>query len=337
MEHELPYNDYYEYYAPDYELDVKPSNMDNANSRDYLEKIQIQVIENLKSTTTHAPSVQMTEVPRDSIGINDDDDAALDDLDEDNNPDQRKTKRQWDKYVEREDELSASEDEEEGERNGVRRQPGREKRRRALLDYRNPSAMADDDEAVDDTASLSQAQNGIGENAKDAGSADDEDEDMEQSATDVGDDSEAEDGVPANGAEEEDEDGDLEMGDDEPQNTTANDPDTSNSTLGTVQAQPSQPPALPGVTATERQEATPPDSPVRELAAPVAAGTQVATDGGVVGEAMDGDVAAVSGMGNDAMDEGDTIDAEEEKEEGRRERESEDVKGEERAERSETA
>ncbi|KAL8635727.1 MAG: hypothetical protein Q9226_009324 [Calogaya cf. arnoldii] len=55
MKNELPFNDYYEYYAPDYELDVKPSNMDNANSREYLDKIQIQVIENLRSTTTHAP------------------------------------------------------------------------------------------------------------------------------------------------------------------------------------------------------------------------------------------------------------------------------------------
>ena len=56
--------------------------MDNANSREYLEKIRIQVIENLKRTT-FAPSVQMQDVPRDSLAMNDEDEAAMDDLDED--------------------------------------------------------------------------------------------------------------------------------------------------------------------------------------------------------------------------------------------------------------
>ena len=30
---ELPYNGYYEYYAPTYELDVRSANMTNANSK----------------------------------------------------------------------------------------------------------------------------------------------------------------------------------------------------------------------------------------------------------------------------------------------------------------
>ncbi|KAJ9612946.1 histone deacetylase [Cladophialophora chaetospira] len=107
----LPYNDYYEYYAPDYELDVRPSNMDNANSREYLDKILTQVLENMKRTA-HAPSVQMTDVPRDSLGMNDDDEAALDDLDEDEHPDSRKTQRRADKYVQKNGELSDSDDEE---------------------------------------------------------------------------------------------------------------------------------------------------------------------------------------------------------------------------------
>merc|ERR1711939_299144 len=75
----LPYNDYYEYYAPDYELDVRPSNMDNANSKEYLEKILTQVLENLKRTA-HAPSVQMTDVPRESLGMKDE--MNVDELDE---------------------------------------------------------------------------------------------------------------------------------------------------------------------------------------------------------------------------------------------------------------
>lgn len=35
---ELPYNDYIEYYGPDYRLHTEPSNMENQNSREYLDK-----------------------------------------------------------------------------------------------------------------------------------------------------------------------------------------------------------------------------------------------------------------------------------------------------------
>lgn len=115
--------------------------MDNANSQDYLDKIKAQVIENLKRTT-FAPSVQMMDVPRDA---DDADDHLLDDLDEDEHKDQRYTKRRWDKYVEKEGELSESEDEDENERNGVRRQPGIRKRRN-MMDYQNANAVMDDED-----------------------------------------------------------------------------------------------------------------------------------------------------------------------------------------------
>jgi histone deacetylase 1/2 len=36
----MPYNDYYEYFGPDYRLDVKASNMENMNTPEYLEKIK---------------------------------------------------------------------------------------------------------------------------------------------------------------------------------------------------------------------------------------------------------------------------------------------------------
>ena len=119
--------------------------MDNANSPEYLEKIKNQVIENLRRTV-HAPSVQMTEVPRDPEGMDDEADAILDDLDEDERKDQRYTKRRWDKYVEKEGELSESEDEEENGRNGVHRQQHMRKRRNILTDV-NPHAVStmDDD------------------------------------------------------------------------------------------------------------------------------------------------------------------------------------------------
>ncbi|KAI9802505.1 MAG: hypothetical protein M1825_002890 [Sarcosagium campestre] len=140
---ELPYNDYYEYFGPDYELDVRPSNMDNANSREYLEKIKMQVIENLKRTA-FAPSVQMTDVPRDPEGMNDEADAELDDEDEETHADSRYSRRQWDKRTEKNGELTDSEDEDEARNAGVRRQ-GRPPKRRNLIDYHNPRAPTDID------------------------------------------------------------------------------------------------------------------------------------------------------------------------------------------------
>lgn len=145
MSANLPYNDYYEYYGPDYELDVRPSNMDNANSREYLDKILTQVLENMKRTI-HAPSVQMQDVPRESLGMNDDEEAALDDLDADMNGDKRSTQRRSDKFVEKNGELSDSED--EGmDGDGGERMP-REKRRNRL-NYRNIMDVGGNDSGVD--------------------------------------------------------------------------------------------------------------------------------------------------------------------------------------------
>lgn len=146
MRTDLPFTDYYEYYAPDFELDVKPSNMDNANSPEYLEKIKQTVLENLRRTQA-VPSVQMQEVPRGDVGMDetlDEEEARLDDEDADDeaNKDRRYTQRLWDKKTEREDELSESEDEEMAEANGVKAQPGRRKRR-GIMDYPNPHAPAD--------------------------------------------------------------------------------------------------------------------------------------------------------------------------------------------------
>jgi histone deacetylase 1/2 len=129
-----------QYYGPDYELDVRASNMENANSKDYLEKIKMQVIENLKKTA-HAPSVQMTDVPRTTmLGGTDEDEAELDDLDEDENMDVRMTQRRRDKRVARDDEFEDSDDEEERP-NGMRPQNGPNKRRN-IMDY--STAVASD-------------------------------------------------------------------------------------------------------------------------------------------------------------------------------------------------
>ncbi|KAF9624949.1 hypothetical protein IFM89_016197 [Coptis chinensis] len=75
-ENKLPYNEYYEYFGPDYTLHVPPSNMENQNSPQDLEKMRIE----------HAPSVQFqarppnTEVPEE----------------EEEDLDQRSRSRLWD-------------------------------------------------------------------------------------------------------------------------------------------------------------------------------------------------------------------------------------------------
>ncbi|KAF9541748.1 histone deacetylase [Mortierella hygrophila] len=107
---DMPFNDYYEYFGPDYKLDVKPSNMDNANTVEYLEKIKQQVFENL-ARSKGAPSVQMQPVPRD-LDLSDDED--LDD------PEKRIPQRLWDKRVVPENEFEESEDEETNALHGVR-------------------------------------------------------------------------------------------------------------------------------------------------------------------------------------------------------------------------
>lgn len=136
MDAVLPYNEYYEYYGPDYELDVRSSNMENANNYEYLEKIKIAVIENLKKTAP-VPSVQMQDIPRQSMGITDEEEAELDDLDDDENKDVRVTQRQWEKNRARTDEFDESDDEDMARANGLNYDGPP---RRSIMDYRNPHA-----------------------------------------------------------------------------------------------------------------------------------------------------------------------------------------------------
>eukprot|EP00800_Vazella_pourtalesii_P020623 TRINITY_DN735_c0_g2_i3.p1 TRINITY_DN735_c0_g2~~TRINITY_DN735_c0_g2_i3.p1 ORF type:complete len:415 (+),score=91.57 TRINITY_DN735_c0_g2_i3:45-1289(+) len=64
----LPYNDYYEYFGPDFKLHILPSNMVNHNNKEYLDKIKVQLLKNLKELT-FVPSVQMQPVPPDAVTI----------------------------------------------------------------------------------------------------------------------------------------------------------------------------------------------------------------------------------------------------------------------------
>lgn len=191
MPKQLPYNDYYEYFAPDYELDVRPSNMENANSHDYLHKIKSAVIENIRRTGR--PSVEafttIPDVPG-SLGRHMDSEAEdeEDDEDVDANPDKRVTQRQRDKQIEHDGELYDASDDEDYKNNlGVRGQPG-QKKRRNITDFPNPnSAPVHEEDALngDSTVSTRQASAAV------------------KSRTNT----------PATGEQAADEDGDIEMDD----------------------------------------------------------------------------------------------------------------------------
>ena len=56
---DLPVNEYYEYFGPDYKLDVRSSNMEDRNSVEYLERIKNVVMEHLREIGG-PPGVQMT-------------------------------------------------------------------------------------------------------------------------------------------------------------------------------------------------------------------------------------------------------------------------------------
>lgn len=55
---ELPNNDYYKYFGPDFKLHISPSKMKNRNTTKSLEKIKNRLFENLRMLP-HAPGVQV--------------------------------------------------------------------------------------------------------------------------------------------------------------------------------------------------------------------------------------------------------------------------------------
>ena len=151
-----------QYYGPDYELDVRPSNMDNANTAEYLEKIKNQVIDNIRRTM-HKPSVQMTDIPSDPHGMDDEADAIMNDEDEEMNTDTRHSARQWDLQTEKDGELSESEDEDAKRQNGVKKSRSS---RRNIMNYQNPHAVPDDDEVISNVGASVEAQSGANGESK---------------------------------------------------------------------------------------------------------------------------------------------------------------------------
>lgn len=86
---DLPYNDYYEYYGPDYKLHYQPSSMENQNIPENLEKIKAKVFEHLRQVQP-APNVQMHQPAP----------AAEEEEEEEDEPERRISQRAADAMVE---------------------------------------------------------------------------------------------------------------------------------------------------------------------------------------------------------------------------------------------
>lgn len=102
MHQDIPDHEYYGFYGPDFKLAIRPSTAANLNSREYLDKITTKILENLKQVT-FAPSVQMSDIPRQSMGMTDEEEAELNDLDEDENKDVCSTPYRKDKMIAKDD------------------------------------------------------------------------------------------------------------------------------------------------------------------------------------------------------------------------------------------
>ena len=81
LEDNLPQNDYIEYFGPEYRLHFTPSNMENQNEREYLEKVRNKILQNLELIEP-APNVPFHNVPSDALEVDERPDADLLDDDE---------------------------------------------------------------------------------------------------------------------------------------------------------------------------------------------------------------------------------------------------------------
>ncbi|OBT62823.1 hypothetical protein VE03_07685 [Pseudogymnoascus sp. 23342-1-I1] len=111
---DLPvYDEYYEYYAPEYTLDV-PASTDkkNLNTVQLLEEYKIRIFENLRSIAG-PPSVQLQDVPRSSLAfwVDPEVEDMRKDADEDDYPDVRYTTYRRDRHIHKDGDLSDSDDE----------------------------------------------------------------------------------------------------------------------------------------------------------------------------------------------------------------------------------
>lgn len=143
---ELPYNDYFEYFGPDFKLHISPSNMANQNTPEYLEKIKTRLFENLRMLP-HAPGVQVQAIPEDAVNDSEDDEDKA-------NPDERLTQAALDKRIAPDNEYSDSEDEGEGGRRDQRSFKGRKRPRLDKLDTKQEKQDGDDKVKLEDATKM---------------------------------------------------------------------------------------------------------------------------------------------------------------------------------------
>ena len=137
---ELPYNDYFEYFGPDFKLHISPNNMSNQNTPEYLEKIKTRLFENLRMLP-HAPGVQVQSIPEDAVQDDSDDDEKAD-------KDERLNQKDLDKHIQPENEYSDSEDEGES---GRKDQRSYKNRKRPRLDNKENNNNFDDKTVANDS------------------------------------------------------------------------------------------------------------------------------------------------------------------------------------------
>lgn len=112
LDEDLPFNDYIQYFGPEYKLEVPPTSMDNLNSREYLDNLRTKIIDNLRNLPS-APGVQMQETPRTTLNPAD---VEMSDG-EDSDLDERISQHLRDAHVQHwDDELSGDEAQVDGER-----------------------------------------------------------------------------------------------------------------------------------------------------------------------------------------------------------------------------
>jgi len=128
----IPMNEYYEYFGPDFELDVRASNMDELNTPEYLDRVKRIVLENLRQKGG-PPGIQLT-VPR--LPHDEDDNMEEDNID----PNERRPQSERDRRIQPEGELSDSEDEGEGGRRNHQ-----DRRRKTLMPRSAALRLLNDD------------------------------------------------------------------------------------------------------------------------------------------------------------------------------------------------
>jgi len=184
ISNELPYNDYFEYFGPDFKLHIQPSNMQNQNTPEYLDKIKQRLYENLRMIP-HAPGVQMAPIPEDAIQDDSDDEE-----DDQKNKDTRISIRASDKRISNEGEYSDSEDETDPSNPEKRRDERSGKSPRKKARPGSPPQPITDmvKKPSDDSSAVSSAevakQNGVSPSINPAITASTQDEKQPASSTD---------------------------------------------------------------------------------------------------------------------------------------------------------